>query len=329
MNGERPVVRSSGRPVVEWQPHATVDTLQERARLVGRVRSFFSGRDVLEVEVPVLQGGANLDPSIAPLAVEVHDGRRWLPTSPEHPLKRLVAAGYGDVWALHPAFRFGEVSRRHQPEFRMLEWYRVGWDDAQLLPEVIALLDDLTGFGGGCEITSWREALRMHGGIDPLTASDAAWMAALGPSHSAVLVDGLIDRDLAADLLFSERVEPALGRGHWTAITGYPVRLAAQARIRTGSDGLPVTGRFEIYRDGIELANGYHELTDADELAARLAAEQARRADAPARDLRFEGAIAAGLPDCAGVAVGFDRVVMLALGLPDVATTMAFPWGRA
>jgi len=303
--------------------------LIQRARLVSRVRSFFAASNVLEVDVPVLQGGANLDPSIAPLAVNVHDGQRWLPTSPEHPLKRLIAAGYGDVWALHPAFRSGEVSHRHQPEFRMLEWYRVGWDDAQLLPEVIALLDELTGFGGGCKTTSWREAMREHGGLDPLTASDEAWMAALGASHSAVLIDGRIDRDLAADLLFSERVEPALGRGHWSAITDYPIRLAAQARIRMGNDGLPITGRFEIYRDGIELANGYHELTDADELAARLAAEQERRADAPARDQRFEAAMAAGLPDCAGVAVGFDRVVMLALGLPDVAATMAFPWERA
>jgi lysyl-tRNA synthetase class 2 len=316
-------------PEVVWQPRATVDTLRERARLIGRVRSFFAAREVLEVDVPVLQGGANLDPSISPLAVDTHDGRRWLPTSPEHPLKRLVAAGYGDVWALHPAFRAGEVSHRHQPEFRMLEWYRVGWDDARLLPEVIALLDDLTGFGGGLESLSWRAALIRHGGVDPLSATDEAWAAALGHSLPAVTVAGRLDRDLAADLVFAERVEPALGRGRWTAITGYPVRLAAQARIRPSSDGLPVTGRFEIYREGIELANGYHELTDAGELASRLAAEQGRRGDAPARDQRFEAAMAAGLPDCAGVAVGFDRVVMLALATPDVAATMAFPWARA
>ena len=324
MNLISPEVRKSGSPEVAWQPAATLATMRERARLVGRVRSFFAGRGVLEVDVPVLQGGANLDPSIAPLGVDTHDGRRWLPTSPEHPLKRLVAAGYGDVWALHPAFRRGEVSRRHQPEFRMLEWYRVGWDDHRLLAETVALLADLTGFDDTTEVLTWRAALIRHAGLDPVSADDDAWRGVLGDETSAVTVDGRLDHDLAADLALANLVEPHLGRGRWTALTEYPIRLAAQAQIRDG-----VTARFEIYRDGIELANGYHELTDAHELAARLGAEQATRADAPALDYHFAAAMDAGLPNCAGVAVGFDRVVMLALGLTEVAATMAFPWDRA
>jgi lysyl-tRNA synthetase class 2 len=319
-----PEVRKSGSPDALWPPGASLETLQGRARLVGRVRSFFAERGVLEVDVPVLQGGANLDPSISPLAVAVHDGRRWLPTSPEHPLKRLVAAGYGDVWALHPAFRRGEFSHRHQPEFRMLEWYRCGWDDARLLTETVALLVALTGFGGGVEVLTWRAALIRHAGIDPVCASDEDWRQRLGDEATAVTIDGHLDHNLAADLVLANLVEPHLGRDGWTALTAYPARLAAQARIRDG-----VAARFELYRDGIELANGYHELGDGGELTARLTAEQAQRADAPDLDQRFLAAMDAGLPDCAGVAVGFDRVVMLALGLPAVSATMAFPWDRA
>lgn len=313
-----------------WRPAASLATLQRRAALLAAVRRFFSLRGLLEVEVPVLQGGANLDPGIVAFRCDGPGGPRWLPTSPEHPLKRLVAAGYGDVWALHAAFRSGESSRRHRPEFRMLEWYRCGWDDRRLLDETIALLDELTGLAGGVEVVPWRHALRRYAGVDPFTDGDEALAHALGGESGAVRRrDGSLDRDAAADLLLATRVEPHLGNARWTAIIDYPPRLAAQARLRQDGEGEPVAARFEIYRDGIELANGYWELTDASELSARLAAEQTRRTDRPGRDARFEAAMAAGLPECAGVAVGFDRVVMLACGLGEVADTIAFPHERA
>lgn len=308
-----------------WRPVATIATLRRRAELVARARAFFAARAVLEVDVPVLQGGANLDHGVVPYRVETERGARYLPTSPEHPLKRLVCAGMGAAWTLAPAFRRGELGRRHQPEFRMLEWYRPGWDDRGLRDETVALLSELCGWPAECETITYRDALLRHAGVDPFAADHRAVLSALGDDASAVADDP----HAALDLLLALRVEPHLGRGRWTALTDYPPWASAQARLRTDADGRPVAARFEIYRDGVELANGYHELRDATELGQRLAAEQAAREPGVARDVCFEAAIAHGLGDCAGVAVGFDRVVMLALGLGSVAETQAFPADRA
>lgn len=312
-----------------WHPRCTRETLRRRAELVDRVRSFFRTREVLEVDTPVLQGGANLDHGVVPFRVDSLHDPHFLPTSPEHPLKRLVAAGHGALWTLAPAFRTGECGRRHAPEFRMLEWYRPGWDDGRLRQEVVELLDVLTGLGTTTEVLSWRDAFRRHAGIDPVTADDRQLGLALGEAVEAVMSGDRLDRPAALDLLLTERVEPHLGQACWTALTDYPAAACAQARLRTGADGLTVAARFEIYRQGVELANGYWELSDGTELARRLQTELDLRSGGERLDRRFLEAIAAGLPDCAGVAVGFDRVVMLALGLDDIALTQAFPWDRA
>ncbi len=305
-----------------WTPNATIETLRRRAELVERTRAFFRERGVLEVDTPVLQGGANLDHGVVAFRCE----DRFLPTSPEHPLKRLVAAGSGPVWTLAPAFRRGELGSRHAPEFRMLEWYRPGWDDRSICAETIAVLDALTGFGAEVETLSWREAFRRHAGIDPRDIGDAELIARIGADASAARGE----RSAALDLLLTREVEPKLGRGHWTVLTDYPASAAAQARLRTDVEGDAVAARFEIYREGIELANGYWELTDAGELGARLQHElDLRQPGSAIRDARFEAAMAAGLGDCAGVAVGFDRVVMLALGLDRLEMTQAFAWDRA
>ena len=314
-----------------WRPTATFETLRRRAELVARTRQFFSERRVLEVDVPVLQGGCNLDPGITPLRVETPDGPRFLPTSPEHPLKRLVAAGSGPVWSLAPAFRAGERGQRHGPEFRMLEWYRPGWDDWRLLREVLDLLHALTGLGTTHDVLSYRRAFQIYAGLDPIDASDRELCEALGTDATAVLnAQGEPDRAAACDLLMGLKIEPQLGRGHWTVICDYPSHVAAQARLRMDENDAPVAARFEIYAQGIELANGYWELTDASELSQRLQ-EQFRQKDNAGlvRDRRFEAAMTAGLGDCAGVAVGFDRVVMLALGTASIADTQAFAWGDA
>jgi lysyl-tRNA synthetase class 2 len=271
------------------------------------VRRFFSEHGVLEVDTPVLQGGANLDHGVVPFRL----GDRFLPTSPEHALKRLVAAGYGPVWTLAPAFRVGERGRRHGPEFRMLEWYRPGWDDLRMADETVAVLEVMTGLAGGVQRLSWHEAFH-QAGIDPETVSAA---------------DGF-SREERLDLLLAERVEPGLGRGCWTVLGDYPASGAAQARLRRDAAGRPVAARFEIYRDGVELANGYHECVDAAELRTRHEAELAGRPEARL-DERFHAMMAAGFPDCAGVAVGFDRAVMLALGIAEIAQVQAFAWDRA
>lgn len=309
---------------MEWRPRASVAVLRRRAELLARTRAFFQERGVLEVETPVLQGGANCDPGSQSLAVRCGAEERFLPTSPEHPLKRLVAAGAGPVWTLAPAFRLGERSPRHQPEFRMLEWYRPGWHVEALLTEVIAWWDALTGAGLAVERLSYREAFRRHVGLDPALAGPAQWAQVLPPA----LVHLADDPGAAADYLLATRIEPHLGTPQLTALTDYPPRLAAQAEVRL-VDGHPAAARFELYRHGVELANGYQELTDGEELRARWQAEAGTRTEALRPDARFFAAMAAGLPACAGVAVGFDRVVMLALGLPEVAQTMAFPWDDA
>ena len=292
-----------------WRPCATLATLQARAAIRDRIRTFFAERGVLEVDTPILQGGANLDHGVVPMSCN----GRWIPTSPEHPLKRLVAAGYGDVWTLSPACRAGERGTRHQPEFRMLEWYRCGWDDARLAEETIAVLELATGLSGGAQRLSWRQAY-LDVGIDP---------------DAVVSQDGL-SREERLDLILTERIEPRLGRGCWTILTDYPASGAAQARLRQDAAGRLVAARFEIYREGIELANGYHECVDAADLRSRHEHERAARGvDAPPLDARFHAMLADGFPDCAGVAIGFDRMIMLALALPDVAATMAFDWDRA
>lgn len=310
---QRPAATARGREPA-WRPAASLATLRARLAIVTRARDFFAERGVLEVDTPLLQPGANLDHGVMPMRVlpgRPDDGpsagpEAYLPTSPEHPLKRLVAAFRQDVWTLAPAFRAGERGARHQPEFRMLEWYRLGWDDARLADETVELLRTLTGLPGPVERLPWRQAW-IRAGLDP---------EAVGPG------DGF-DREERLDLLLAERVEPLLGRGCWTVLTDYPASGAAQARIRSDAAGRAVAARFEVYRDGIELANGYHECPDAAELRARHEAELPGHPGCRL-DEAFHAMLAEGFPDCAGVAVGFDRAVMLALGLATVAETMAF-----
>lgn len=285
---------------MSWRPRASLETLRTRSAIVERVRRFFAERGVLEVDPPLLQPGANLDHGVQPMRVDRH----FLPTSPEHALKRLVAAYRHDVWALAPAFRAGERGVRHQSEFRMLEWYRLGWDDVRLADETVELLRLVTGLPGPAERLSWHDAWT-RAGLDPDTVQAA---------------DGF-SREERLDLLLTERVEPLLGRGCWTILADYPASGAAQARVRRDAQGRPVAARFELYRDGIELANGYHECSDAAELRARHEAELPLHPGCII-DEAFHACLAEGFPDCAGVAVGFDRAVMLALGLPDVASTM-------
>lgn len=293
--------------MTEWRPSATHEVLRARSGILDRVRRFFAQRGVLEVDTPVLQGGANLDHGVMPFAV----GGRYLPTSPEHALKRLVAAHRADVWTLAPAFRRDERGARHQPEFRMLEWYRLGWDDTRLADETIAVLEAITGLGGEVQRLAWHDAY-----------------AAVGVDPERVQAGNGFTRAENLDLILTERIEPSLGRGRWTVLTDYPAEGAAQARLRRDAAGRLVAARFEIYRDGLELANGYHECTDASELRARHQAELAAHPGC-ALDERFHAMLSEGFPDCAGVAVGFDRAVMLALGLPEVAASMAFAWDRA
>jgi lysyl-tRNA synthetase class 2 len=322
----------------DWRPGANVDALRLRARLNATIRAFFAERGVLEVETPVLSVAGNTDPNIASFALEF-SGRlgggprmRWLRTSPEYPLKRLLAAGIGDCYELGRVFRDGEAGGRHNPEFTMLEWYRVGWDHQRLIGEAAALVQDalaLTGHSAKLERVAYRELYRDALGIDPMRDDIDRLRAALGEVR--IDPEGL-GRDDWLDLLMTHRLQPQFDAGTLLAVYDYPASQCALARIRGMGEDI-VAERFELYLGPIELANGYHELADTaeqrDRFARDLATRAVRGAARPPVDERLLAALAAGLPDCAGVALGVDRLLMALLGTPRISDVLAFDFSRA
>ena len=320
-----------------WQPSATFDTLRLRARLNGAIRAFFAERGVTEVETPVLSRAGNTDPNIASFSLEFSgrtDGaprQRWLRTSPEYPLKRLLAAGFGDCYELGRVFRDGEAGGRHNPEFTMLEWYRVGWDHRRLIGETAALANAalaLVGRRATLVEVSYRDLYRQRLGVDPAVASDGELRAALG---DVVIDTAGLTRDDWLDLLMTHRLQPSFPSDQVLAVYDYPASQCALARIR--NDDPPVAERFELYLGPLELANGYHELAYAAEQGARFDHDRERRAQRGAAqvpcDEQLLSALAAGLPDCAGVALGVDRLMMAMLGTTRIADVLAFDFMRA
>ncbi|WJW76247.1 EF-P lysine aminoacylase EpmA [Thiohalobacter sp. IOR34] len=326
-------------PVDDWRPSARIGVLQLRARLLARLRDFFARRGLLEVDTPALSVAAVTTPQIDSFVTRYTGpgaaaGRSlYLHSSPEFPMKRLLAAGSGPIWQLCKVFRNGEAGTRHNPEFSLLEWYRPGFSLAQLMDEVEALVGTL--LDEGAERPPFRriayDALfRRFAGVDGLRAPPAELRTALsaaGIEPPAGLP--LDDADPWRDLLMSLVIEPQL-QGAWF-VHDYPVSQAALARIRPGEP--PVAERFELYLDGLELANGFHELADAAEQCARFERENAARRAAGLPELpldeRLLAALEAGLPDCCGVALGFDRLLMWAAGAGSIEAVLAFPVGRA
>ncbi len=317
----------------DWRPTASVATLRARAMMLGRMRAFFAAGGVLEVETPHLSRAAVSDLHLASVPARVTGvGDAYLHTSPEYPMKRLLAAGVGDCYQVCRVFRDGERGRFHNPEFTMVEWYRVGLDAAGLMDDVERLLTHaLEGIRrlGSAERCTYRDAVRSHAGIDPMVADGERILGALRGHHVPLPAER--DRDGLLDLLVSAVVGPKLGRQRPTFITDYPASQAALARIRPGE--FPVAERFELYLDGVELANGFHELADAGEQRARFESDLAARRllglPTPPIDERFLASLEHGLPDCSGVALGFDRLAMVALGLDSLEAAMAFTIDRA
>jgi lysyl-tRNA synthetase class 2 len=323
--------------LTDWRPTAPIEALRLRAALYARIRDFFATRGVLEVETPVLSVAGNTDPNIASFALRFSgrtDGgprTRWLRTSPEYPLKRLLAAGIGDCYELGRVFRDGEAGGRHNPEFTMLEWYRVGWDHDRLIDEVAALVQAALALVGrvvAVQRISFRELYLQRLQVDPFTANDATLRAVLGD----IDIDPRgLGRDDWLDLLMTHRLQPAFEPDRLLAVYDYPASQCALARIR--ADDPPVAERFEVYLGPLELANGYHELGDAGEQRARferdLDVRRERGAAAPSLDERLLSALQTGLPDCAGVALGIDRLLMAMMGSDRIADVLAFPFTRA
>lgn len=335
--------RSSGAPVAglvdAWKPSAGIEAIRARAELLGRVRAFFAAAGVIEVETPILSRRAATDPALDSLALAAHlpgdagepIARLYLQTSPEFPMKRLVAAGSGPIYQICKVFRDGERGRRHHPEFSLLEWYRPGWDADRLMEEVANLVrcvlqrPDLP-----VEPVTYRALFRDGLDLDPFTASDAA-IRAVAIAAGIPDADHLdLERDAWLDLLLTHSLEPRLGRGRMSFLHDYPPSQAALARIRPSrDDGPTVAERFELYLDGIELANGFHELVDPQEQAERFErdlAERRRRGQAvvPA-DERLLAALTAGMPPTSGVALGLDRLLMIALDSRHIDEVLAFP----
>ena len=281
-----------------WRPSCDLDALAERARLLREIRSFFLERDVLEVQTATLAEHTVTDLHIESMAVGAHG---YLQTSPEYQLKRLLAAGAPSIYQIGPVFRAGESGRLHNPEFTLLEWYRLEFDDLALMQEVEALLERILG-PGKCQIITYAELVGENA-VASLSAE-------------------------ALDLRFSEAADALAGR--WF-ITRYPAEQAALARLCP--DDPAVAARFELVVDGVELANGYWELTDPQEQRRRFAADlEARRVRGlvePGIDEKFLAALESGLPDCAGVALGFDRLLMLRMGAERLSEVMPFPDGNA
>jgi lysyl-tRNA synthetase class 2 len=324
----------------DWQPSASFDALRLRARLNAAIRSFFAERDVIEVETPVLSIAGNTDPNIASFSLEFSgrtDGAprtRWLRTSPEYPLKRLLAAGFGDCYELGRVFRDGETGGRHNPEFTMLEWYRIGWDHHRLMLETAELVNAalaLVGRDAELKQISYHTLYREQLGIDAATASEEQLRSAMGD----VVIDPTgLTRDDWLDLLMTHRLQPAFPPDQLLAVYDYPASQCALARIRDESEAaVPVAERFELYLGPLELANGYHELADATEQQVRFERDLQRRSERddvlPPHDERLLAALSAGFPSCAGVALGVDRLMMAMLGTERIADALAFDFARA
>ena len=316
-----------------WRPTASNAALRLRAEALRNARDFFQARNVLEVETPALVNAPVSDVNLGSVRVEMpgREAPLFLHTSPEYAMKRLLAAGSGDIFQICHVYRGAERGRQHNPEFTMLEWYRLGFSLEDLMREVAELTRTLLGQPQlPSEFLTYRDAVRQHAGLDPLDAEIAelqrtAQELGLGADHARAA-----GRDELLDLIVGARIGPSLGANTLTFMHRYPASQAALARL---DDDPRVALRFELYHRGMELANGYHELTNSAEQRKRFATDQQARM---ARGLpRFEldanllAALDAGLPDCAGVALGFDRVLMLAAGAASIDDVLAFPVERA
>lgn len=325
-----------------WQPTATLAVLKQRAVIIEQIRRFFAAREVWEVETPLLARHSVTDPYMAVLTADNPQGGSepfYLQTSPEYAMKRLLAAGSGAIYQLCKAFRKAERGSRHNPEFTMLEWYRPGFDHHQLMDEVEALVAPLlvaawapaATAAQAFERCSYRQLFQQHFELDPHRA-DCQQLQQLARQRLDVQMHSDNKHDWL-NLLLAEIIEPTLGLDRPVFIYDYPAGQAALAKVTPDADGERVAQRFELYSKGLELANGYYELSNAVELQQRFAADRQARQQAGLSSVADDGyliaAMQAGLPDCAGVALGLDRLLMLLTDSRSIDQVVAFPADRA
>lgn len=308
---------------MNWKPSASVDVIRQRARIYSQIRAFFNTRGCLEVDTPVLMPTTSTDVNIATLEVPQDELRLYLQTSPEYAMKRLLAAGCGSIFQICHAFRQGEAGRRHNPEFSLLEWYRVGYDYQQLMDEIELLITTLSLSRCSFNRVTYRDLFQqtLQIDIDKTSIDDLR-------HHCERLVPGTGSNDFdfgqCLDLLLAFEIGPAM-QGY-LFVYDYPISQAALAR--ANRQDASVAERFELFCDGLELANGFSELTDSSQQRTRF--EQDNRARREQNlpqieiDERLLAALDAGIEDCAGVALGLDRLLMVLLDLDSIDQVLTF-----
>jgi lysyl-tRNA synthetase class 2 len=318
-----------------WRPACSIELMRLRARMLYDIRHFFSKKDVLEVETPVLGFSSGTDPQLDFFTTEYGlpplQHRLFLQTSPEFAMKRLLAAGSGSIYQICKAFRNGESGRFHNPEFTMLEWYRIGFTLPQLMDETAELIGLLFKGHRTLETTQrfrYQELFLRYTGLNPLAFSYQDYCAYAQDNHTpeAVSICGY-DHALWLDFIFSHKVQPQLGENALCMVYDYPACQSSLARIN--ADNSLVSDRAEVFINGIELGNGYYELTNATEQGRRFDEEigirQQRKQLVAVKDKHLIAALEAGLPECSGMAIGLDRLLMLLSDSASIQDVLNFP----
>ncbi len=318
-----------------WRPTAGASVLRSRAELLAHIRQYFACHEVMEVETPVLSVAGVTDPNIHSLQLSFDQySARYLHTSPEFPMKRLLCSGSGDIYQICRVFRAGEKGRFHNPEFTLLEWYRLGYDHHELMRELDELVHTVWPENKSLprsEFIAYAGAIKRHCGV-PLSELDCATIERIIRSDGHLPPDEMPeDVDVWLDLLITHVVAPKFPKDRFTVLFDYPANQAALARIRQGNT--PVAERFEMYFGELEVANGFHELKDPVEQKQRFCDEQAKRLALGLPNIPFDqnlvNALADGLPDCAGVAVGLDRLLMILCDANVISEVISFDYDNA
>lgn len=320
---------------ITWQPSASIERLKQRAKILATIRQFFAERDVLEVETPLLCEYSVTDPHVIGIPAlyqslgSQEEQRKYLQTSPEYAMKRLLVAGSGSIYQISKAFRQGENGKIHNPEFTMLEWYRLDFDHHDLMDEMDELLRNVLQVGPAKRQT-YQEVFLAYCNLDPHTA-DEAQLAKCAREKNIPVQGEWLDKNTWLDLLWTHHIEPKVANERPLFLYDFPASQSALAKIRPENPS--VASRFEVYYKGVELANGFHELQDEKEQAARFEKDlvfcQQHGLPQKTIDARFLAALSEGLPACAGVAMGVDRLIMLALGCDRIEEVISFSFAIA
>lgn len=312
-----------------WQPSAPLNNLKKRALCLKKIRDFFYTQNIMEVETPLLCQHTVTDPHITSFSTLYNNQSYYLQTSPEYAMKRLLCAGSGSIYQICKAFRYDESGKKHNPEFTLLEWYETDRDHIQLMDNIDLLLQTVFDMPPAIKI-SYQDLFVAELSIDPLTC-ELSELKNITKKHIDTDTTSLTYDD-SLNLLLTHCIEPKLGTTEPTFIYNYPPSQAALAKINTQSNP-PIAERFELYIQGIEIANGFHELNNANEQYQRFTDNQKIRKKhntiVPTIDSRFIDALTHGLPDCSGVAIGIDRLMMMFCNSHNIKEIMSFNWDNA